>query len=84
MTRPDQVRQIAVALRRELGPHIPFRDLLRMAAVIVQAYREPERVRLDEGRIRSAFFALDVDVAFGDGGWRVLDFERRLGMSFDE
>lgn len=84
MNRPNQIRQIAELLREELGPRVPFRDLLRMAAIIVRAHREPERFLLDEGRIRSAFFALEVDIALGDGGWRVLDFERRLGMSFDE
>jgi hypothetical protein len=84
MNRPDQVRHVAELLRKELGPHVPFRDLLRMAAVIVKAHREPERFLLEEGRIRYGFFSLEVDVAIGDGGWRVLDFERRLGMKFED
>ena len=83
MSRPSQIRRVVAELRAVLGPEYPFRDLLRLAAIIVRAHREPEV--LDEGGyVRSAFFAIEVDLALQDGGWKVLDFERRGGMSFDE
>jgi len=42
MTRPSQIRRVVAELRRALGPDVPAWQLLRLAAVIVEAHREPE------------------------------------------
>jgi len=83
VTRPDQLRRIFVELRAVL-PDEPAWRLLKLAAYIVKAHREPELLDLDGFVERSPFFALDVAQAIADGGWKVLDFERRQGMSFGD
>jgi hypothetical protein len=83
VTRPDQLRRVFVELRAVL-PDEPAWRLLKLAAYIVKAHREPESFDFEEFVERSPFFALDVAQAIEDGGWKVLDFERRQGMSFGD
>jgi hypothetical protein len=84
-TRPDQVRRILAELRAALGPEVPAWELLQLAALIVQAHRQPEKLGWRGPAARPPFFALDVDHAFArSGGWKVVDFERRQGMSFND
>jgi hypothetical protein len=84
MSRPSRIRLIAAELRDILGPDIPFRDLVRMAAIILKAHDEPEKLELDAGYVRATMVSMELDLALGDGGWRILEFERRLGMRFDD
>lgn len=81
MTRPSQLRRI-VALLRAQRPDAEYRHLLRLAALIIEAHREPEIIDVEAPPFRPSYHSLALDRAFGDGGWRVLDFERRQGMSF--
>jgi len=85
MTRPSQIRRIIADLRQALGPDVPAWEILQLAAIIVEAHREPEKLDFREPAVRPPFFALDVDVAFRrDNGWKVVDFERRQGMIFGD
>jgi hypothetical protein len=83
VTRPDQLRKVFALLCAEF-PDEPVWQLLQLAYYILKAHREPETYDFDEGGGRSPFFALDVTEALKDGGWKVLDFERRQGMSFGD
>jgi hypothetical protein len=84
MSRPSQLRRI-VALLRAQQPDAEYRHLLRLAALIIEAHRKPEIVDFDAPPSRSPFFALEVDVAFRrGGGFGVLNFERRQGMTFSD
>lgn len=84
MTRPSQLRQI-VALLRAQRPDAEYRHLLRLAALFIEAHREPEIVDYAVPPSRPPFFALEVDKAFRRGaGFGVLNFERRQGMAFDD
>lgn len=72
-------------LRRAAGPEVPAGILLRLAAHIVRAGTvEPDEL---EGFGRQGpsrlFSALPLDEAMQDGGWRILDFERRQQFSLD-
>lgn len=81
MSRPSQIRRVVAELRRALGPEVPVWQLLQLAAAIVEAHRNPEAFDYASPTERPPFFAMDVDTALDDGGWRVLDFECRGGMS---
>jgi hypothetical protein len=83
VTRPDQLRRVFVELKAVL-PDEPAWRLLKLAAYIVKAHREPEGLDLDGFVERTPFFSLDVVKAIEDGGWRVLEFERWQGMSFGD
>lgn len=83
MGRPSQLRRI-VALLRTQRPDAEYRHLLRLAALIIEAHRQPEIVDFEPPPFRPSYHSLALDRAFGDGGWRVLDFERRQGMSFSD
>jgi hypothetical protein len=83
MARPGQFRRIFAELRRA-RPNASGRELLQLTDYIIRAHREPELIEFNDGYGRRSFFAQDIVSAFEDGGWRVLDFERRQGMSFDD
>jgi hypothetical protein len=83
MTRPNQLRRI-VALLRAQRPDAEYRHLLRLAALIIEAHRDPDVLNVDAPLLRPSYHSLALDRAFGDGGWGVLDFERRQGMSFGD
>lgn len=84
LSRPSQIRRIVAELRAALGPDVPAWELLQLAAKFVEAHREPDAFELDDAVLPRAFHARELDVAFSDGGWRVLEFERRAGMRFDD
>jgi hypothetical protein len=81
MTRPNQLRRIVAVLRAK-RPDAEYRHLLRLAAIFIEAHREPEVLNIEAPPRRPSFHSMALDAAFGDGGWGVLDYERRLGMSF--
>lgn len=83
MKRPTQLLRIVAVLRAQ-QPHAEYRHLLRLAALIIEAHRKPEVVDFEAPAFRPSYHSLALDKAFGDGGWRVLDFERRQGMSFND
>jgi hypothetical protein len=84
MTRPNQLRRI-VALLRAQRPDAEYRHLLRLAALIIEAHREPEVLNIEASPLRPSIHSMAVDRAFGDGGWGgVLRFERSQGMSFGD
>lgn len=82
MTRAQQVRAVFHVLKETLGDQYSAGDLLRSAAALVEACRTLDEEEALDRRVgpREAFFASEVDKAMADGGWRVLDFERRAGM----
>ena len=83
MTRPERIRRLFAELRRAL-PDVPGWELLKLARYVEEANREPE-AEIEAPASRSAFFAIEVDAALSrDGGYDVLDFERRQGMVFDD
>jgi hypothetical protein len=85
MARPSQIRQIVAELRRALGPEASANEILRLAGVIVESHRQPERFDFEDPILRSPFFALDVDTALEqDNGWKVVAFERQQGMAFGD
>lgn len=86
--RSNRAKLLAVfqELRQALGPEPPAGLLLRLAAHIVRAATfEPDELsgfgRPGESR---QFATLPLDVAMQDGGWRILDFERRWGCGLDQ
>lgn len=85
MTRPTQIRRLVAELRAALGPDIPAWELLLLARYFLEAHRDPERADFEAPASRSPFFALEVDTAFQrGGGFGVLNFERRQGMTFGD
>jgi hypothetical protein len=86
MQKPARLRAIFSELRRAAGPEAPAGDLIRLAHLILRAYSTD----IDEldgfGRPvdNRAFFALPLDFALRDGGWRVLCFEAKRGFQIDD
>jgi hypothetical protein len=81
VTRAEQVRRIYVELRRTVSADVSSRDLLRLAAFVVASNApiiefddEPER-QDDRSLLHQP-----LDVAFSDGGWKVMYFEIRQHM----
>ena len=84
MARQSQFDRIVAVLRGQ-RPDAEFRHILRLAALVIKAHREPEVVDHYAPPSRPSFFALEVDVAFRrGGGFGVLNFERRQGMTFSD
>jgi hypothetical protein len=83
MTRPNQLRRI-VALLRAQRPDAEYRHLLRLAALIIEAHRQPEVLNIEAPPLRPSIHSMALDRAFGDGGWGVLRFERSQGMPFGD
>lgn len=83
MTRPNQLRRIVAVLRAQ-RPDAEYRHLLRLAALIIEAHREPDVLNVDAPLLRPSIHSMALDRAFGDGGWKVLRFERSQGMSFGD
>ena len=85
MQRPAQIRAIFAELRAALGQEAHARDLLQLAHLILRAHEAPsaeEDIVVPIGR--TPLFALPLDIAMEDGGWRVLNFECEHGIEFDE
>jgi hypothetical protein len=76
MNRSQRVQQIYRELRRAAPGQIPARELVRCAAELVGLYDmddDTTRFELRTGGIPFENQALDV--AFADGGWRVMYYE---------
>jgi hypothetical protein len=86
VNRPAQIRQIYVELKHALGDEVSAGDLLRLAALIVENYREPEKLdpTFGDGPRQTPFVELELDNAMKDGGWRILEYEGRAGMRFSD
>jgi hypothetical protein len=84
MARQTQFHRIVAVLRAQ-RPDAEYRHILRLAALIIEAHREPDASDYDAPPSRSPFFALEVDTALRRaGGFSVLNFERKQGMTFDD
>jgi hypothetical protein len=83
--RALKIRQVFAELRHALGGEIPAIELLRLAAKLVDATREPS-ARDDEGvaSTRSSIDELPLDKAFADGGWRIMARDRARGSDHFE
>jgi len=80
MARPSKLQRVFAELRAQ-RPYDSERELLLLAHYFVKAHREPELfIDFNGGYGRPPFSALPVDKAFEDGGWKVLEFERRAGL----
>jgi hypothetical protein len=81
-----KIRAIYAELRSAIGDIAPAGELLRLAYAIAKSFAP----NLDElglfGRPRegSAFFALPVDEAMDDGGWKVLNFETHRNFDIED
>lgn len=76
MRRSQKIREIYRELRQSTPRTVPSRELLRCAADLVTLFddnADSSRFELRTGGIPFENQALDV--AFADGGWRVLHFE---------
>jgi hypothetical protein len=74
--RAQRVREIYRELRKSAAATVPARELLRCAAELVELFDEDtdsSRFELRTGGIPFENQALDI--AFADGGWRVLYYE---------
>jgi hypothetical protein len=71
---------------REAGVEASARDLLRIANYILQTFAaNGEEIDLSDTPMDPrAFFALPLDKAMEDGGWRVLEFEARRHAEVQE
>jgi hypothetical protein len=84
MARQSQFKRIVAELRAR-RPDAEYRHILRLAALFIEAHREPEIIDYHAPPSRPSFFALEVDVAFRRGrGFGVLNFERKQGMMFND
>ena len=86
VNRPSQIREVYLELRRIFGGQLNAGEVLRLAALIVKAYREPETLdpTFDDEYGRLPFVALELDTAMEDGGWRILEYEGRRGMALTD
>lgn len=87
MHNPAKLRAIYAELRRAAGKDAVAADLLRLAHLLLKAYTLGDDIDVDEyGRPvdSRAFFALPIDEAMEDGGWRILNFESRRTYGIDE
>jgi hypothetical protein len=84
LNRASKLQQVYAELRRALGSQVPAVDLLRLASTLVDASKP--RVVTESEVTGGPRFALDqapLDVAFADGGWRILARERRWKTESD-
>jgi hypothetical protein len=86
MRDPEKIRAIYAELRKAVGGEASPGVLLRLAYIILSTYNS-DLDHFDEfGRpVESrTFFALPVDEAMRDGGWRILNFESRRSFGLDD
>lgn len=80
MTRPRLVREVYFELRQSLAGRASTREMLESAAALVELFTQPEEIgtqfELRSGGLPFEQWALDV--AFADGGWRVMSHETHL------
>lgn len=80
MNRSRLVREVYHELRRALAGHTSPQEALESAAALVDLFTLPEEASpqydLRTGGLPMGMWPLDV--AFADGGWRVMGYETRL------
>lgn len=86
MRGPARLRAIYLELRAATRGQVPAGDLLRLAHLILRSYTADRDGLSDFGRPSDsrAFFALPLDIAMRDGGWRILNFEVCRAFGIDE
>ena len=85
MNKAMKVRQIYHELRRAVGDKASSREVLKYAHSLVELFSTDvvgPRFDLRIGGLPFENWALDV--AYADGGWRVLSYEMDLGTDFGE
>ncbi len=84
--RALKVRRVFAELRQALGGDVPAGELLQLAAKLVNAtHPQDERDYGDLASPRQTFDELPLDMAFADGGWRIMARERSCNVGqFDE
>ena len=80
MGRSAQVKEVYAELRRAIGDQASQKEVLECAALIVKMSADPqeEKVIYEDRPGGRPFGRWDLDTAFADGGWRVLNYETRL------
>lgn len=80
MNRSRLVREVYFELRHALAGHASPREMLESASALVDLFTLPEeagpRYDMRTGGLPMGMWPLDV--AFADGGWRVMGYETRL------
>lgn len=80
MNRPRLVREVYFELRRALAGRASPKEILESAAALVDLFTQPEdsgpQFESRPGGVPFGQWALDM--AFADGGWRVMGYETRL------
>ncbi len=84
MRKPALIRAVYAELRAVLGDTHSASDVLRMATLMVSAYKDPfdELAEFGISQESQPFYALPVDEAMRDGGWRILMFENKRATSW--
>jgi hypothetical protein len=76
LNRPNKIRRVYKELRDTLGSEISSYEALKSSALLVELFDDRDDtsfVRLAEAR--PTFDELPLDLAFADGGWRVMKRE---------
>jgi len=87
MNRADQVREIYRELRKSVGDRATSGELIRCAASLVDLFEEQDESPSFSDRTGGVSIEeWPLDVAFADGGWRILSYEirRRRAIHRDE
>lgn len=80
MSRPRLVREVYFELRRAMAGQASPRQILESAAALVELFTEQEKSG-PQFETRTGGLPFDqwaLDVAFADGGWRVMGYEAHL------
>jgi len=78
MNRADQVREVYRELRKSVGDRATSGELIRCAASLVDLFAESDEGPTFPDRVGGVSIEeWPLDVAFADGGWRVLSYEIR-------
>ena len=76
MTRSQKVREVYRELRLSVQGKVSARELLHCAAALVESYDDDVDHSCFELRSGGLPFECQaLDVAFADGGWRVMNYE---------
>jgi hypothetical protein len=87
VTQTQKLRAIfAVFKEVYAGRKMPAGDMLRAAFSFIELYRALEIERYGDFGYptREAFFAAAVDRAMHDGGWRIMEYEAKIGMELSD
>jgi len=86
LNRSQKLREVFAELKQFCGEKISAGELLRLATALIETYRNLDVERYGDFGYpkRDPFFASDVDKAMSDGGWRILNFERKTGMALSD